>query len=135
MPISNPPHPARPARVKFRGKPPTENAMADSLRNLSVERLEEMLLEASSLSGRAAMARVTAIRTLLARRPQQSSDEREADARRTLELVNAARGPERQLSEVHPTWVSSILTDPGWAEVYASDEEMELAAAWRERNE
>jgi hypothetical protein len=52
-----------------------------------------MLLEASSLPGRAAMARVTAIRTILARRPRPSmSEQEEEEARRALELVNACRG-------------------------------------------
>jgi hypothetical protein len=84
-----------------------------------------MLLEASSLPGRAAMARVTAIRTILARRPRPSmSEEEEEEARRALELVNACRGPDRQLTEVHPSWVKSIVADPEWAELYVSDEEM-----------
>jgi hypothetical protein len=66
--------------------------VTDGLQNLSVERLEEMLLEASELSGRKAMARVTALRTLLARRSQRSPDEFEGDARRALELVNGRAG-------------------------------------------
>jgi hypothetical protein len=103
--------------------------VTDDLQDLSVGRLEEMLLEASArgVSGRAALARVTAIRTILARRPQRPGDgEAEKDARRALEIVNAARGADRQLDEVHPTWVSSILADEAWAEVYMSDEEMGL---------
>jgi hypothetical protein len=44
---------------------------------------------------------------------------------RALRLVNATRGPDEQLSEVHPTWVGSILADPVWAELYASDEEIQ----------
>jgi hypothetical protein len=96
--------------------------MSDS--RLSVEQLEEMLLEASELPGRRALARVTAIRTLLARRPERSPGEEEARAARALELVNATRGPDRQLTEVHPVWVGSILAEPEWAELYVSDEEM-----------
>src|SRR5215216_3462507 len=73
-------HPATSARENFLGSIPKGKApMTDDLRDLSVERLEEMLLEASLLPGRAAMARVTAIRTILARRPQRTADEDERD--------------------------------------------------------
>jgi hypothetical protein len=99
--------------------------VTENLAALSEDQLERMLLDASSLPGRAAMARVTAIRTILRRRPQRAVEDVEADARRALELVNAVRGPGDQLTEVHPTWVDSILADSGWAEVYASDDEMQ----------
>ena len=95
-------------------------------RDLSVERLEEMLLEATSqgVAGRAAMARVTAIRTILARRLERQADDAEENARRALEFVNALRGPDDQLTEIHPAWAASIVTEPEWAALYLSAEEM-----------
>jgi hypothetical protein len=105
--------------------------MTDDLDQLSVEQLERMLLEATSegASGRQAMARVTAIRTILRRRPRRApmrpSAEAEENARRALELVNAHRRPDRQLDEIHPTWVASILVEPEWAPLYLSDDEMQ----------
>jgi hypothetical protein len=99
--------------------------VTENLEHLSEDDLERMLLEATSegVPGRAAMARVTAIRTLLRRRAQRPADDAETRARQALELVNATRGPEAQLSEVHPVWVESILAEPAWAEVYTTDEE------------
>ena len=105
------------------------------LENLSDEQLEQLLLDASSLPGRRALARVTAIRTLLKRRAQPRPDEVEANARRALELVNATRGPDRQLSEVHPTWVGAIVAEPEWAELYVSDDEMRNATTNRRSRE
>lgn len=71
------------------------------------------------------MARVTALRTVLARRPQQQA-ETEAERRhaQALELVNAHRGPDDQLTEVHWSWVDSIVAEPEWAPLYASDDEL-----------
>jgi hypothetical protein len=99
----------------------------EDLEQLSVEDLEVMLLDATSgeASGRQAMARVTAIRTILRRRPPPA--EVEENARRALEFVNATRGPDAQLSGIDPTWVDSILVEPEWAAVYCSDAEMQ---AW-----
>jgi hypothetical protein len=105
--------------------------VTENLEKLSDEQLEQMLLDASALSGRAAMARVTAVRTILRRRASASSGDAEADARRALELVNATRSPDRQLTQIHPAWVASILTEPEWAPLYVSDEEMRRAAESR----
>jgi hypothetical protein len=107
------------------------------LENLTDDELEQMLFDAThrdGVTGRAAMARVTAIRTILKRRVGRRSAHLEADERRALELVNATRGPDAQLTHVHPVWVASILADPEWAELYASDEEI-AAGAVRLRRE
>ena len=96
-----------------------------NLEEMSDDELEGELFAASDqLSGRSALARVTAIRTILTRRAARRPVLDERDARRALELVNATRGPDRQLDAVHPVWVSSILAEPEWAELYASDDEM-----------
>ena len=103
------------------------------LEHLGEDELEQLLLDASSLPGRRALARVTAIRTILKRRGRRPSGEAEARHARALELVNATRGPDRQLTEVHPTWVNSILAEPEWAPLYASDEEIRAATEKRQR--
>ena len=89
-----------------------------------------MLLDATAagVPGRAAMARVTAIRTILRRRAQRRTEQADADAVRALVLVNATRGPDRQLSELHPVDVASVLTDPEWAALVISDEELRRAS-------
>ena len=99
--------------------------MSEDLTGLSSAELEAMLLRASELPGRKAMARVTAIRTLLARRPREQL-ETEAENRhaRALALVNACRPADDQVTEVHATWVESILADEGWAELYAADHDL-----------
>lgn len=104
--------------------------MSDGLDRLSTEELERMLLDASELPGRKAMARVTAIRTILARRPRRQADtEAEERHAQALALVNACRGPGEQLTEVHATWVNSILADEGWAPLYGSDDELRVVTA------
>ena len=76
-------------------------------------------------AGRLAQARVTAIRTVLrvraARRRAVAFSE---DHQAALELVNAHRGPDEQLTSIDPTWVAGIAEDPEWAPLYASDEEI-----------
>ena len=103
-----------------------------SLENLSDEQLEAMLLDATSAGtpGRMAMARVTAIRTLLTRRGRQrQAVDLEDDAERALEVVNAVRGPDEQLAELHPVDVASVLADLEWAPLVRSDDEMARMAA------
>jgi len=104
--------------------------VTESLEDLTDEQLEQLLLDATAegVPGRTAMARVTAIRTVLKRRARRATAGAEADAARALELVNACRPRDRQVTEVHPVWVRSILAEPAWAQVYVSDEEMEEMA-------
>ncbi len=109
--------------------------MIERLEQLPDGRLEQMLLDAThgvGVSGRAAMARVTAIRTILRRRAERrAGDDVGEDALRALELVNATRGPCEQLDSVHSSWTASILADSGWAALYASDDDMARAGAKR----
>jgi hypothetical protein len=107
----------------------------EDLEDLSEAQLERMLLSASLLPGRRAMARVTAIRTVLKRRPHTQTEVSERDARRALELVNATRGPDDQLrlQDLHPVDVASVLSNEEWAEMLVSDEEMRAIAARRAR--
>ena len=100
---------------------------ADDLERLDEDQLEAMLLEATAegVPGRSAMARVTALRTILRRRREQRrKDGFDADHERALQLVNAHRGAHEQLTEIGPVWVASITAAPCWAELYVSDDEM-----------
>jgi hypothetical protein len=107
--------------------------VTENLEMLSEEELERMLLDATSrgVPGRAAMARVTAIRTILSRRARRSSDDAERHARRALELVNATRGPDAQLPDLHPADVASVLANGEWASLVVSDDEMRSAQCAR----
>ena len=117
-------------RFSLETPPRTWSVMSDGLERLSSEALERMLLDASELPGRKAMARVTAIRTILARRPRRQADtEAEERHAQALALVNACRGPGEQLTEVHATWVDSILADESWAPLYASGDELRVVTA------
>lgn len=110
--------------------------MTGRLETLGEAELEQMLFDATSpgVPGRSAMARVTAIRTILRRRTERQTERAEADARRALELVNATRGPGRQLTELHSVDVATVLANPGWAALVVCDEELRRAAeAFRRR--
>ena len=72
---------------------------------------------------------VTAVRTILKqRRDRRRATGLEEDARRAadaLKLVNAVRGPDAQLTELHPVDVVSVLANPDWVELVRSTEEMQ----------
>jgi hypothetical protein len=106
-----------------------------SLDELPDQVLEARLAElafAEGVGGRALEAQKSAIRTLLARRDgRRPESEIQAGISRAVELVNAHRGRADRVTaeEMDDGWAASIVREPRWAEVFATEEECRVTAA------
>jgi hypothetical protein len=109
--------------------------MADSYEEMDDSALERRLIELgfSGEGGRKVEAQKSAIRTVLALRRERREASRVADdVRRATELVNAVRPAKYRITEaeMNPHDAASIVTEPRWAALYATD--AEIAAALEE---
>jgi hypothetical protein len=108
--------------------------MANEFADMPDSALEQRLVELafSSDGGRRIEAQKSAIRSVLSLRRERRKATRVADdVRRATELVNAVR-PRRYWiteAEMDPGEAASIVTEPRWAALYATDAEMRAAVA------